>query len=67
MKSFAPAIEQNPETKAKNKKQIAEEMGIHPNTLSRHLKGAGLHIPRGFISPQQQEEIYRRLGWLQVV
>ncbi len=51
------------EPKAKNKKQIAEEMGIHPNTLSRRLKDAGLYVPRGFVSPQQQQEIYQKLGW----
>ena len=64
MKAFHPTVEQTPEAKAKNKKQIAEEMGIHPNTLSRHLKSVGLHVPRGFISPKQQEEIYDKLGWL---
>lgn len=50
-------------SKVKNKKQIAEEMGIHPNTLTKYLKRAGLQVPRGFISPQQQQEIFRRLGW----
>ena len=54
-------------TKAKNKKQIAEELGIHPNTLARRLKDAGLHVPRGFISPQQQHEIYEILGWCEKV
>ena len=63
MKKQYPATEQSHETKAKNKKQIAQEMGIHPNTLTKHLKKAGLLVPRGFISPQQQQEIYQRLGW----
>lgn len=63
MKNNHPTVEQHPELKAKNKKQIAQEMGIHPNTLTKYLKKAGLQVPRGFISPQQQQEIYRRLGW----
>lgn len=63
MKNNHLSAEQYPEMKAKNKKQMAQEMGIHPNTLTKYLKKAGLQIPRGFISPQQQQEIYRRLGW----
>ena len=67
MKKQHPATEQSHEIKAKNKKQIAREMGIHPNTFSRYLKEVGLYIPRGFISPQQQQEIYQRLGWCEKV
>lgn len=63
MKDFHPSADQSQENKAKNKKQLAREMGIHPNTLSRRLKDAGLNVPRGFVSPQQQEEIFRLLGW----
>jgi len=63
MKNNFPATDPHSELKAKNKKQLAREMGIHPNTLTKYLKRAGLQVPRGFISPQQQQEIYRRLGW----
>jgi len=63
MKKQEPPTGQSPELKAKNKKQIAKEMGIHPNTFSRRLKNAGLCVPRGVISPRQQQEILRRLRW----
>ena len=63
MRNNHPLTDLSPASKAKNKKQIAEELGIHPNTLTRRLKDVGLHIPRGFVSPQLQQEIYRRLGW----
>ncbi len=47
----------------KTKDQIAKEMGIHVRTLHRHLKKAGMMVPRGLIYPAQQEEIYKKLGW----
>lgn len=49
--------------KATNKKQLAEEMGISPATLRRHLEKAGLKVPRGLISPQLRKDIFEKLGW----
>ena len=48
--------------KPKTKEQLADEMGLHPKTLQRHLKKADLNVPRGLIYPKEQMEIYERLG-----
>lgn len=50
-------------TKAKNKKQLAEELGLSLRTFQRRLKEADLEIPRGLISPEKQREICQTLGW----
>lgn len=50
--------------KPKTKEQIALEMDINLKTLQRRLKKAGLVIPRGLISPEQQDIIFRELGWM---
>lgn len=47
----------------KTKAEIADEIGIHLSTLQRRLKQAGLTVPRGLITPEQQKEIYDKLGW----
>ena len=49
--------------KPKTKEQMAMEMDIHLKTLQRRLKRVGLDVPRGLIFPEQQMEIYHRLGW----
>lgn len=50
-------------TKAKNKKQMAEEFGLSLRTFQRRLKEVDLEIPRGLISPEKQKEICDKLGW----
>ena len=47
----------------KTKNQIAIEMGINIKTLNRCLEKVGMTLPRGLIFPEQQAEIYKRLGW----
>jgi DNA invertase Pin-like site-specific DNA recombinase len=49
----------------KTKENIASELGIHPSTLYRKLKNAGIKIPRGYVSPEMQAEIYKIMGWQQ--
>lgn len=50
-------------TKAKNKKQMADEFGLSLRTFQRRLKELDLEIPRGLISPEKQQEICDKLGW----
>lgn len=63
MYTHQPAPASLPTFAAKNKKQLAAEMGISLRTLQRRLKSTGVNVPRGLISPSQQKEIWERLGW----
>lgn len=45
------------------KSQLANLLGLSLRTLQRKLKGAGLHIPRGLISPDSQTLILYQLGY----
>lgn len=47
----------------KTKQQMAAEMNISLGTLQRRLRQADLEIPRGFIPPDIQNQIYQALGW----
>lgn len=47
----------------KTKQQLAAKMNISVGTLQRKLKQAGLEVPRGFIPPDVQNQIYQVLGW----
>lgn len=49
--------------KAKYKKELALEMGLSLRTFQRRLVDAGIEIPRGLISPDEQKFIYKKLGW----
>lgn len=51
-----------PETKAKNKKQIAEDLGVSISTLRRLMKASGLNIRRGLYLAEEWQEIQARLG-----
>jgi hypothetical protein len=62
MSYFRPNTDRQP-TQAKNKKQLAEEMGLSMRTFQRRLDDADLDVPRGLIGPDQQVEIFERLGW----
>ncbi|MCC6459906.1 MAG: hypothetical protein IT260_05530 [Saprospiraceae bacterium] len=60
---FSSSTSQQPQTPAKNKKQIAAEMGISLRTLQRRLKDVDMDVPRGLICPKTQRSILERLGW----
>lgn len=45
------------------KSQLANLLGLSLRTLQRKLKGVGLHIPRGLISPDSQIQILYQLGY----
>ncbi len=47
----------------KTKTELAREMNISLRTLQRRLKEVGLKIPRGHISPDLQQAIFKALGW----
>lgn len=49
--------------KAKTRQEIAGEYGVHPKTLLRWLKKAGIELPPGLISPIDQKRIYGKFGW----
>lgn len=53
-------------TTAKFKKEIAYDLGISLKTLQRRLKLHKIDVPRGLISPKEQNLIYEALGWLEV-
>lgn len=55
------------QTKAKYKKELAEELGLSLSTFQRRLKEANIEIPRGLINPDKQLEIYKKLGWLEMM
>lgn len=48
--------------KAKSRQEIAQEFGISAKTLSRWLLKENLEIPRGLISPKDQQVIYEKFG-----
>ena len=47
----------------KFKKEIAHEYGWDRKTLYNKLCRCGLFIGRGLVSPEQQKQIYNRLGY----
>jgi DNA invertase Pin-like site-specific DNA recombinase len=47
----------------KTRQQIAEEYGIHRNTLQRRLRKEGIKLPNGVILPTDVKKIYDALGW----
>jgi hypothetical protein len=51
-----------PQAKAKSRQEIALEYGWHRNTFNRRLQQLGIKLPRGLISPADQEQIYEVLG-----
>lgn len=46
--------------KAKSRQEIAEEFGISAKTLSRWFLRENLIIPKGLISPKNQDLIYEK-------
>ena len=53
-------IESTP--KYKYKEEIAKDLGISISTLKRWLTKQGLKIPRGYVSPENQNIIHSKLG-----
>ncbi len=49
--------------KAKTRQEVAEEYGVHRNTLSNQLKKAKLKLSKGILMPKDVEKIYETLGW----
>lgn len=48
--------------KAKFKKELANELGLSIKTFQRKLHQLGIEVPRGLVTPQQQYEIYQKMG-----
>lgn len=63
MKNNHSSADYSAETKARYKKEIADEMGYSLRTFQRRLKEASIEIPRGLICPEKQEEVFQKLGW----
>jgi DNA-directed RNA polymerase specialized sigma54-like protein len=47
----------------KTRSQIADEYGIHRNTLCRLLKKKDITLPQGLLYPQDVKRIYEALGY----
>lgn len=47
----------------KTRQQIAEEYGIHRNTLYKKLKEKGIKLPTGLLMPPDIKKIYDTLGY----
>lgn len=48
--------------KAKSRQEIAHEYGVSSRTLTRWIQKSGLVIPRGLVSPKNQDFIYEKFG-----
>jgi hypothetical protein len=46
----------------KYKEEIASDLGISLSTLKRWLRKHNLNIPRGYVSPQNQQLIHEKFG-----
>ncbi len=46
----------------KTRQELANEYGICVRTLRRWITEAGLHIPRGSITPNHLKQIYDKIG-----
>jgi predicted DNA-binding protein (UPF0251 family) len=49
-------------SKAKTRKQMAREYGVNRRTFYRMLKRADIKVSHGLITPEEQREIYSKLG-----
>lgn len=45
------------------KEQIAQNIGISIRTFQRKLSELNIEVPRGYIRPDLQKEIYEKLGY----
>ena len=50
----------------KSRSQIAQEYGIHRDTLRRLLKRYDIKLPRGLVSPKDQSIIRNAIGQVSV-
>ena len=55
-------MEKMKNTRAKTRKQIANEFNICRKTLTRWLKKQNITIKGGLITPKEQEKIYKKFG-----
>jgi len=46
----------------KTRRQLADEFGMHVNTLMRKLKREGIELSKGLVCPKEQRKIYDLLG-----
>jgi len=46
----------------KTRRQLANEFGMHVNTLMRKLKREGVELPKGLVCPKEQRRIYELFG-----
>jgi AraC-like DNA-binding protein len=51
----------------KTRQELANDLGISARTLSRRLKLFSIKIPKGLISPENQEEILNKLGYNKLI
>lgn len=51
-------------SKPKTRKELANELGIHPKTLLRWLKKKNIKITTGLLSPAEQRRIKIAFGYL---
>lgn len=55
-------MKNNNHSKAKTRKQIADEHGISRKTFQRWRKKASIELSNGLITPKEQEEIHSIFG-----
>jgi hypothetical protein len=55
------------ETKAKTRKQLADQYGICRRTFNRWLKENGIKLKKGLITPKDQELIHSIIGYPQSI
>jgi DNA-binding Lrp family transcriptional regulator len=46
----------------KSKKEIANQLGIHPSTLYKRMKKLGIECKKGFISVENANEIIKKIS-----
>lgn len=51
-------------SKPKTRKELANELGIHPKTLLQWLKKKNIKITTGLLSPAEQRRIKIAFGYL---
>jgi hypothetical protein len=51
------------EAVAMTRQQMADNYEICPRTLNKWFKEKGITLPRGLISPKDQENIYSKIGY----
>ncbi len=47
----------------KTKSELAQQLGIHINTLRKKMNESGIPVKRGALSPAEVSEIFKKLGY----